>query len=87
MYTCLMIVLYMYVRMYVPTYVYVITLFSFIQCRLDNQQSEAYVTIGTLQEEKDELVKNREDLLQYVRELEQKNDDLERQMRSASVYK
>ena len=67
-------------------YLSVITLFLFIQCRLDNQQSEAYVTIGTLQEEKDELVKNREDLLQYVRELEQKNDDLERQMRSARVY-
>lgn len=52
-----------------------------LKCRLDNQQSDAYVTISTLQEEKDEVSQSRDELLRYLRELEQKNDDLERQMR------
>lgn len=52
-----------------------------VQSRLDSHQGEAYVTISTLQEEREELVRVKDECQQYIRQLEQKNDDLERQMR------
>ena len=52
-----------------------------MQSRFDSHQGEAYVTISTLQEEREELVRIKEECQQYIRQLEQKNDDLERQMR------
>ena len=52
-----------------------------VQSRLDSHQGEAYVTITTLQEEREELIRVKEECQQYIRQLEQKNDDLERQMR------
>ena len=48
---------------------------------MDAQQNESYVTINTLQEEQAELSQIKEELARYTRDLEQKNDDLERQMR------
>lgn len=52
-----------------------------LKSRLDSHQGEAYVTITTLQEEREELIRVKEECQQYIRQLEQKNDDLERQMR------
>lgn len=53
----------------------------YVQSRLDSHQGEAYVTISTLQEEREELLQVKDECQQYIRQLEQKNDDLERQMR------
>ena len=40
--------------------------------------AESYVTIGTLQAEKTDLLRLREAMNKYVREIEQQNDNLER---------
>ena len=50
----------------------------FVQGKLDAHQSESYVTLSTLQEERSELTALKETLQTYVRQLEQANDDLER---------
>ena len=51
---------------------------SILQSRLDSQSNEAYVTIGTLQAEKADLLQMKDSMIRYIREVEQINDDLER---------
>ena len=53
------------------------------QSKLESQQTETYVTISTLQEERIELLALKDALQKYIRQLEQNNDDLERGKRSA----
>ncbi len=48
------------------------------QVKLELQQSEMYVSVTTLQEERSELLALKDTLQKYVRQLEQNNDDLER---------
>ena len=55
------------------------------QSRLEAQHNESYVTVSTLQAEKQELIQIKESLFKYVRELEQINDDLERAKRYVHV--
>ena len=52
---------------------------------MDAQQSESYVSITTLQEERTELLALNESMQKYIRELEQSNDDLERGKRFVIV--
>ncbi len=49
-------------------------------------QSETYVSLSTLQEERSELTALKETLQTYVRQLEQANDDLERGKRYRLPY-
>ena len=51
---------------------------SSLQIKLDSVSAESYVTIGTLQVEKTELLRLKEAMSKYVREIEQHNDNLER---------
>ena len=51
------------------------------QTRLESQATESYVTISTLQAEREELLSYKEYYLKLTRELEQQNDDLERAKR------
>lgn len=49
-----------------------------VQEKLEAHQNEAYVSVSTLQEERAELSALKDTLQNYVRQLEQANDDLER---------
>lgn len=51
---------------------------TIVQSKLEVHQSETFVTMSTLQEERSELTALKETLQTYVRQLEQANDDLER---------
>ena len=56
--------------------------FSFPQMKIEAVSTESYVTIGTLQAEKTELLHVRDTMSKYIREIEQLNDNLERGKRS-----
>ena len=59
---------------------------SSLQIKLDSVSAESYVTIGTLQVEKTELLRLKEAMSKYVREIEQHNDNLERGKRYVCMY-